>query len=222
LNATRHFVAMAQTDLPGTAMPRQARLCGRPWTASISYPSICPPLLAARINLERAEAHYGSGQKETAKADVNRAIAQLAEAGKAGDPDSQADVKNMLGEAQSCRPAWTSLGSSGVEGLCAAPRRMRPRHGLIRPSAGRLRQHDPLRSALIEAKRYVAYADIDATLPATPAKPCAIWQAGLAGEGRRGDGKAGQDAAVYVRTSAPWSTPCCRARPNPAAARWPI
>ena len=206
LNATRHFVAAAQTDLARNRYDEAGQAL-RAALDSVDFVSVYlpAPLLAARINLERAEIHYGSGQTEAAKADVSRAVAQLAEAGKQADPDSQADVKNMLSEAQSLQ---TRMDQPGLKAELKGLWRRAEAHAdraMAYTSFGwaKLRQHDPLRGALIEAKRYVAYADIDANVAGDAGMAmrdlvqARDWLAKAAeATAKVGDG---QDEAVYVK-----------------------
>jgi L-lactate utilization protein LutC len=167
LNATRHFVAAAQTDLARNRLT-QADQALRAALDNVDFVSVYlpDPLLAARINLQRAEAHYDAGQPDAARADVSRAITQLAKAEKQADPASQADVKQMLDDAKSLN---TRLDQPGLKAELGGLWRRAEAHAdraLAYTSVGwaKLRQHTPLRGALIEAKRYVAYADIDANV----------------------------------------------------------
>jgi hypothetical protein len=169
LNATRHFIAAAQTDLANNRLTEaghalRAALDNMDFTA-VYLPA---PLLAARVNLERAEAHFSHGQTPQAKADVARAISQLTEAEKQADPEVQVDVKQMLSDAQSLQarldknePGFaTELKNLWRRAEAHADRAM----AYTSFGWGKLRQHDSLRGALIEAKRFVAYADIDANV----------------------------------------------------------
>jgi tetratricopeptide (TPR) repeat protein len=208
LNATRHFVSAARTDLSRNRFA-EAEQALRAAQGNLDYVSVYlpDPLLAARINLERAENHYGAGRIDDAKADVSRAIAQLGEAEKQADTASQADVKQILGEAQSLNARM----DKNEPGLKTAIRGLWRRaaanadRALAYTSFGwaRLRHPDPLRGALIEAKRYVAYADIDANVSGDSGKAkqdlqqARTWLDKAAGAGAKIDN--GQDAAVYVK-----------------------
>jgi tetratricopeptide (TPR) repeat protein len=207
LNATRHFVAAAQTDLARNRYGEAGQAL-RAALDSVDFVSVYlpAPLLAARINLERAEAHYGAGQKDAAKADLSRAIAQLAEAGKQADPDSQADVKQMLGDAQSLQ-GRLDKNEPGFRAELKGLWRRAEAHAdraMAYTSFGwaKLRQHDSLRDALIEAKRYVAYADIDANVAGDASKAMGeLTQARgwLDKAAEASAGKAEQGEAVYVK-----------------------
>lgn len=171
VNDIRHFVSTAQADLAKGRLGEADRDLSDA-QASLNFVSVYlpDPLLAARINLERAETHNDAGQKAQAKADLSRAIGQLTEAEQQADPDSQADVKQMLADAQSMQARMdrnepglkTDLNGLWHRAKAHAERAMES----ARIGWAKLRHHDQLRSALIEAKRYVAYADIDANVEA--------------------------------------------------------
>lgn len=208
VNATRHFVAIARAELARNRLAEadQALRAALDSVDSVSV-YLPDPILAARINLERAEAHYGAGKKAQAEVDVNRAIAQLAQAEKQADPESQADVKKMLGEAQSLHARM----DKNEPGLGARLRGLWHRaeahaeRAMESASVGwaKLRQHDKLRGALIEAKRYVAYADIDASVAGDgktalrDLEQARAWlDKAAAATAQAGNG---QDEAVYVK-----------------------
>lgn len=207
LNAIRHFVAAAQTELARNH-PGEADQALRAALDSVDFVSIYlpAPLLAAQLNLERAEAHYGAGEKEQAKADVSRAVAQLTEAKQLADPDSQADVQKMLADAQSLQ-ARIDKGEPGLATELKALWHRAEAHAdrameYAEVGWAKLRQHDALRGALIEAKRYVAYADIDANvagdgkLALRDLQEARGW---LDKAATASTGKDGQDEAVYVK-----------------------
>ena len=208
LNTTRHFIAGAQIEIAKNRIT-EADKALRAAQDNVDFVSIYlpDPLLAARINLERAEAHYSAGQKDKASADLSRSIAQLTAAGKLADSESQADVKQMLDEAQSLQDR---MGKS-VTGLEAELKSLWHRakaHAdriLESSSVGwlKLRQHDQLRGALIEAKRFVAYADIDANVTGdTKSAMHDLEQAkGWLEKAAEETAKArnGEDTAVYVK-----------------------
>ncbi len=169
LNTTRHFVAIAQTELAGKHFSEADQALRAALdsvdTVSVYLPA---PLLAARINLQRAADHYDADQKDLARADVDRAIAQLNEAQQQADPASQNDVKKMLADAQSLQ-ARVDRNEPGFKAELKGLWRRTKAHAdraMESLSVGwaKLRQNDPLRRDLIEAKRYVAYADIDANV----------------------------------------------------------
>ena len=207
LKATRHFVAAAQTELARNRFG-EADQAMRAALDNVDYVSVYlpAPLLAARINLERAEAHYGAGQMDTAKADVTRAVAQLTDAKQLADPDSQADVQKMLVDAQSLQ-ARIDQGESGLAAELKGLWRRTEAHAdraleYAKVGWAKLRQHDKLRGALIEAKRYVSYADIDANVAGDAKKAMGDLQQARAWLDKAADastGKAGQDEAVYVK-----------------------
>jgi hypothetical protein len=175
LNATRHFVAAAQSDLANNRLTEAGHAL-RAALDSVDFTSVYlpAPLLAARINLERAEVHFSSGHTPQAKADVARAISQLTEAEKLADPESLADVKQMLSDAQSLQTRM----ENNAPGFSAEMSNLWHRAEAQADRAmayttfgwARLRQHDPMRGALIEAKHFVAYADIDANLAGDTSK----------------------------------------------------
>lgn len=169
LNATRHFVAAAQSDLANNRLTEASHAL-RAALDSVDFTSVYlpAPLLAARVNLERAEAHFGSGHTPQAKADVTRAISQLAEAKKQADPESLDDVKQMLSDAQSLQTRMDKSApgfSAEMSNLWHRAEAQADRAKAYTTFGwAKLRQNDPLRGALIEAKRYVAYADINANV----------------------------------------------------------
>jgi hypothetical protein len=167
LNATRHFVATAQTELARNHLD-EADQALRAALDNVDYVSayLPAPLLAAKINLERAEAHYGTGQKEQAQADLGQAITQLTVAAKQADAASQADIKQMLDEAQSLSKRMNQPGLKGELSSLWHRAEAHADRAMAYTSFGwaKLRHHAPLRGALIEAKRYLSYADIDANL----------------------------------------------------------
>ncbi len=167
LNTTRHFVAVAQTELANNRLAVAGQAL-RAALDSMDFTSVYlpAPLLAARINLDRAAAHFGAGQTQQARADVSRAITQLTAAEKQADPEALADVKQMLSDAQSLQTRMDQPGfKAELESLLHRVE-VHADRAMAYTTYGwaRLRQRDPLRGALIEAKRYVAYADIDANL----------------------------------------------------------
>jgi len=167
LNATRHFVAAAQTDLARNRLA-QADQALRAALDNVDFVSVYlpDPLLAARINLQRAAVHYDAGQRDEARADVSRAITQLAKAEQQADSASQADVKQMLDDAKSLNARLDQPGLKAELGGLWRRAEAHADRALTYTAVGwaKLRQHTPLRGALIEAKRYVAYADIDANV----------------------------------------------------------
>jgi hypothetical protein len=167
LNSTRHFVATAQTAVAKKHLD-EADQALRAALDNVDYVSsyLPAPLLAAKINLARAETHYGTGQKEEAQADLGRAITQLTAASKQADTASQADIKQMLDEAHSLNKR---MGEPGLKAQLGSLWRRAEAHAdraMAYSSFGwaKLRHHAPLRSALIEARRYLSYADIDANV----------------------------------------------------------
>jgi YfdX protein len=208
LNATRHFVAAALIELARNR-PREADQALRAAQGSVDFVSVYlpAPLLAASINLERAEVHYGAGRTEQAREDVARAIAQLTAAEKQTDPDSHADVKLILAEAQSLH-ARMDKNEPGIKAELTELWHRAEAHAdraMAYTTFGwaKLRQHDPLRGALIEAKRYVAYADIDANVTGDgkqamrDLEQASSWLDKAAED--TGKASNGQDAAVYVK-----------------------
>lgn len=208
LNTTRHFVAVAQSELAGKhySEAEQALSVALDGVESVSV-YLPAPLLAARINLERAAVHYDADQKALARADVDRAIAQLNDAEQQADPASQGDVKQMLADAQSLQ---TRI-DKNAPGFKAELKRLWHRaraHAdrameYARIGWAKLRQNDPLRGDLIEAKRYVAYADIDANVGDDPIQAkrdleqARTWlEKAAEATAKAGNG---QDAAVYVK-----------------------
>lgn len=169
LNAVRHFVSTAQTELSkGNINEADKNL--RAALDSVDYTSLYlpAPLLAARINLERAQAHFDAGRVPQAHADVTRAISQLERANNQADADSKADVDKLLADAKSLETRIDKSEPGLAAELKGLWRRAEAQteRAMEATSIGwaKLRQTDKLRNALIEAKRHVAYADIDANV----------------------------------------------------------
>lgn len=201
LKATRHFVAAAQNELAKNRLT-EADQALRAALDNVDYVSVYlpDPLLAARINLERAETHYTDGKKADAKVDVDRAIAQLTEAENRADSGSREDVQKMLDAANSLE------GRLDQPGLKAELRGLWKRAEVHADRAmaytefgwSKLRHHDPMRSALIEAKRYISFADIDANIGDSPSvaksdlEQAKTWLDKAAAQ-------SGNDQAVYLK-----------------------
>lgn len=208
LNSTRHFVAAAQSELAKdqfTAAGQSLRAALDSVDAIAVY--LPAPLLAAHLNLERAEGHYGDGRKDLAKADVGRAIAQLEAAQRQADPDSQADVKQLLAQARSLQ-ARIDQNDPGFKAELKGLWRRAKAHAdraLEYADVGwaKLRHNGPLRGALIETKRYVAYADIDAHVGDDPIQARRDLEQARTWLERAAEATAkvpnGEDAAVYVK-----------------------
>lgn len=173
LRAVQHFLSLAEGEL-GRNRPDEADQALRAAQDSVDFVGVFlpEPLLAARVNLERAYAHYNAGKLAEAKIDVSTAIGQLEAAGKSADTASKADVDKLLSDARSLQTRLdqgaTTLGSE-LHSLWRHTEAMADR-AMASTAVGwaKLRQHDPLRTDLIEAKRYVAYADIDANVDKAP------------------------------------------------------
>ena len=176
INSTQHFITMAKSflaknELTQAADALQAALDNVDFI-SVYIPE---PMLAAESNLARAAAHYKAGAYPEAKADVHAAIKQLKQAEKFADASSKPDVQQLLKDADSLQSSIDkhepSLGKD-IEMMWGRTKALADRTmdstavGWERLRAG----HDPVRQALIEAKRYVAYADIDANVAQEPAQ----------------------------------------------------
>ena len=175
VQATREFIESAQAALDKNRMEEADRLLRTAQNHVDSIAIFVPePLLSARVNLERAHVHFKAGQVAEAKADVGRAIEQLKVAGKRGDPEVKADVQRLQQDAESLQGRLDHDGPTlGMEmnSLWRYSKALADR-AMEYSSFGwnRLRNNSPLRGDLIEAKRYVAYADIDANVAGNPDK----------------------------------------------------
>lgn len=178
LRAVRHFIGVAEAEL-GKSRLNEADQALRAAQDSVDFVGVFlpEPLLAARANLERAHAHYGAGALPEAKTDVSTAIGQLEAAGKEADTADKADIDALLGDAKSLQARIdkgdTTLGGE-LHSLWRHTEAMADR-AMESTAIGwtKLRHTGPLRGDLIEAKRYVAYADIDANVDKEPAKALA-------------------------------------------------
>lgn len=205
LHATRHFVDGAQIALGKNRLEEADHVLriaqDNVDTIEVFVPE---PLLSARINLERAHAHFMAGQVADAKADVGRAIAQLNVASQEGDPAIKADVEQLRKDAQSLQARLDQNGPTlGVEmkSLWHHTKALADR-AIEYSSFGwnKLRNHSPLRGDLIEAKRFVAYADIEANVAENPAKARAdLEQAKAWLDKAAAEAKDKADAEVYVK-----------------------
>lgn len=205
LHATRHFVAGARMALDKNRLEEadHALMVAQDNVDSISV-FVPEPLLSARINLERAHVHFKAGKTADAKADVGRAIEQLNQAKQEGDPEIKGDVEQLMKDAQSLQGRLEQNGptlGTEIKSLWHHTKALADR-AMEYSNFGwnKLRSHTPLRDDLIEAKRYVAYADIDTNVAGEPAKArqnleqARKW---LDQAAKEASGKA--DAEVYVK-----------------------
>lgn len=175
VNATRHFIAVAEAQLAKKRYT-EADQALRAAQDAVDFTGVYldEPLLAARINLERAHAHYAAGRTEAARADVTRAIAQLDKAAKTADPDSRADVDKLRTDAKTLAGRLDGKDAGAVNQLKRLWRHTEALADRAKEATvvgwAKLRSHGPVRADLIEAKRYAAYADIDANVAREPDK----------------------------------------------------
>lgn len=205
VHATRHFVDGALIALGRNRLDEADNALRVAEDSVDTIEVFVPePLLSARINLERAHAHFKAGQVADAKSDVGRAITQLNVAGQEGDPDIKADVEQLRKDAQSLQDRLDQNGPTlGVEmkSLWHHTKALADR-AMEYSSFGwnKLRNHSPLRGDLIEAKRFVAYADIEANVAENPAKARGdLEQAKAWLEKAAVEAKGKPDAEVYVK-----------------------
>lgn len=173
LRTTRHFLADAEASLAKNRLDAADQAL-RAAQDSVDFVGVFlpEPLLAARDNLARAHAHYTAGKLPAAKEDVTVAIGQLEQASKEADPDSKADVAKLLDDAKALRTRIDSGDTTvagAVRGLwhhteALADRAMES----TRVGWAKLRHHGQVRADLIEAKRFVVYADIDSNIEQAP------------------------------------------------------
>ncbi len=175
MNAVRHFVSAAQSELAKNR-PMEADQDLRAAQDSVDYVSVAlpEPLVTAKINLQNAHENFTAGKVADAKADLGRAITQLTRVEQKADPETKADAQKLLSDAQSLE-ARIDKGGPGLEselkGLWHHTQALADR-AVEYTAVGwsRLRHHGKLRSDLIEAKRFMADADIDANVANDPAR----------------------------------------------------
>lgn len=176
LASTRHFVAMARAQIVKNQL-NEARQALQAALDSVDFVNVSlpEPLVAAKTNLRLANQYYKDGRMDDAKVEVGKAIVQLKAAEQVADSDSKADVAKLMGDAESMQSRidgkdvslsndlqmlWRhteALADRAVESTSVGWARLRDRD-------------DAVRTSLIEAKRYVAYAGIDTDLSKDPAK----------------------------------------------------
>jgi len=169
LNATRHMISLAQGELAKNQFTEADRNL-RSAMDNVEFVGIYipEPLVTARLNLQLAHEHYSAGQMADAKADVGRAMAQLEQVAKAGDPAIKPDVEQLLKDAKSMQERMdrsdTTLGPE-IKELWHHTKALADR-AVEYSSVGwaKLRSHGKIRGDLIEAKRFVADANIDANV----------------------------------------------------------
>lgn len=205
VHATRHFVAGARMALDKNRLEEADHVLMLAQDNVDDIAVFVPePLLSARINLERAHVHFQAGKLADAKADVGRAMAQLNQAKQEGDPEIAADMDRLLKDAQSLEGRIDQKGpklGAEIRSLWQHTKALADRT-MEYSNFGwnKLRSRSPLRGDLIEAKRYVAYADIEANVDGNPAtarqnlEQARTWLEKAATEAK---GKA--DAEVYVK-----------------------
>lgn len=205
LGPTRHFIAVAQAELRKKRLDAADQAL-RAAQDSVDFVGVFlpEPLLAARVNLERAHAHYSAGKLPQAKADVTTAIGQMEAAAGNADPAAKADVDKLLNDAKSLQAridkGETTLGGE-LRSLWRHTDALADR-AMESTAVGwaRLRQHGKARADLIEAKRYVAYADIDANVGKEPDKArAALVKARDALERAAQDSAGKSEAEVFIK-----------------------
>ena len=173
LNATRHFVASAQVAL-GKHRFDDADQALRAALDNVDFTAIYvpEPLLTARINLERAHAHFSANNLVDAKADLGRAITQLGRVEQQAGPETKADVQKLLADAKSLQARIDQGGPKlgpELKSLWHHTKALAERaEEYTTVGWAKLRNHSQLRGDLIEAKRYVDYADIEANVANDP------------------------------------------------------
>lgn len=205
VNAVRHFVTAAQSELDkGNNSEAEKNL--RAALDSVDYSELYlpAPLLAARINLDRAQAHFDAGRVSQAHADVSRAITQLERADTQADPDSKADVDKLLVDAKSLETRIDKSEPGLAAELKGLWRRAEAQADRAMEATtigwAKLRQTDTLRNALIEAKRHVAYADIDANVAGDAKQAMGELEKARSWLEKAAQADAGKsDEAVYVK-----------------------
>lgn len=213
LNAARHWVVAARSALGRKDFTR-ADAALRAVQDSVDFAGVYlpAPLVTAKVNLERAHDHYNAGKTPEARADLARAIVQLKAAESQSDPDSKADAQKLLADAQALQKRM----DGGEAGLAGELKRVWRHTEALADRAvestavgwARLRHHGALRADVIEAKRYVAYADIDANVAQDGAEARAdlekakgfLDQAMTAAAGKTGAEVAIKDARAVVDT----------------------
>lgn len=205
LNAIRHFVASALVNL-GQNRISAADQALRSAQDSVDFIAISvpTPLLAARVNLERAHAHFSAGNAADAKADVNRAIEQLNAEERQVAPETKADVQKLLADAKLLQTRLDQGGptlGNEMNSLWHRTRALAERAKEFTAFGwAKLRTNGALRGDLIEAKRFVSYADIDANVANNPAQArLDLQQANDWLSKAATDAKGKADAEVYTK-----------------------
>ncbi len=175
LNLTQRFVTAAKAALDqGQNDQAIDQLSGALDAVHMVSAYLPAPLLAARINLEQAQREYAAGDLTRAKANLDQAIEQIQLANAHGAVPAADDA--LLNQAQALR-ARIEGGDSASVGAELRSLWHRVATEAERAVAytqfgwAKLRHHDPLHQALIEARRYVSLARIDESAkPAAAAK----------------------------------------------------
>jgi hypothetical protein len=175
LNTVRHFVATAQMALAKHhLMEADQHLLAAQDSVDFVSVYLPEPLVTAKVNLQRAHEHFVAGKIADAKADVGSAITELTRVVQRAGPETKADAQKLLADAQSLQ-ARIDQGGPGLEadlkGLWRHTEALADRaEEYTAVGWSRLRHHGKLRSDLIEAKRFVTDADIDANVAKDPAR----------------------------------------------------
>jgi hypothetical protein len=169
IQSTQHWVAATRAAM-GAKNFNEADAALRAIQDGVDFVGVYlpEPLVTAKVNLLRAHEHYNAGKNEEARADLKEAIEQLDAAEKHADAETKTDAQKLLDDAQALRKRM----DGGETGLGAEFKRIWRHTEALADRAvestevgwSRLRNHDAIRADLIEAKRYVAYADIDANV----------------------------------------------------------
>jgi hypothetical protein len=169
LSATRHFINIARAEIDKNQLTK-AQQTLRTALGSVEVVGVFlpQPMVAARNNLEQAHSHYSAGQISQAKVDLSAAIEQLTAAVNDGNQDVQKDVQKLLKDATTLQGRMDkseSVQANEFKRLWRHTEALAER-AIESTSVGweRLREHNAVRANLIEAKRFVAYADIDVNI----------------------------------------------------------
>lgn len=173
LNATRHFITSAQRAIAEKRY-EVADQALRAAQDSVDFVSVeAPaPMLAARINLQWAHEHFNAGKHEEARQDVERAIGQLSQEERQAMPEDKAELQKLLTDANSLKSRITQGGpqlGAELKTLWHRTEALTERaRDYVEFGWAKLRSHNLVRDDLIEARRYVSYADINANVANSP------------------------------------------------------
>lgn len=165
--ATRQFIHTAQAELARGNLKLAADHLMAAQDNVVHYTAfVDEPLVPAKANLARAQANLKAGRMDAARADVQRAIAQLDQAASRADAKVKADVQAL---AQDARALDQKIAQGGKDAgrdadlLWGRTRALTDRAAdYVATGWARLRAGSELKKSMIEARLHARYADVDA------------------------------------------------------------